>query len=99
VNNMEIRQDIKKTVLASLRARINKYKKGIVNIDNQKRAIKEWQAEIDNKQKYTTSGMIQMAVYEDTNLALIKQAQEWLDKAEPIVKECEEAIEYIERNW
>jgi hypothetical protein len=94
-----IREDIKQTVLKSLRARINKYKKGFINIDFQKQAIEKWQKQIDDMVAYERDGMVATRVYPEVNKQLIKQAQEWLDKAEPIVKECEEAIEYIEKNW
>ena len=96
---MKMDQEIKEIVLRSLEVRKNRYlKTGIKTIPRVKQNIATWQREIDQNIQFTDDGMIRMTVYKDTNERLIKQEKEWLEKVEPIVAECEKAIEYIKKN-
>jgi predicted KAP-like P-loop ATPase len=93
-------KEIKDIVLKSLEVRKNRYlKTGIKTIPRVKNNIDTWQREIDQNIQFTDDGMIRMAVYKDTNEKLIKQEKEWLAKVEPIVADCEKAIEYIKKNY
>jgi predicted KAP-like P-loop ATPase len=93
-------KEIYDIVLKSLEVRKNRYlKTGIKTIPRVKENIATWQREIDQNIQYTDNGMIRMAVYKDTNEKLIKQEKEWLAKVEPIVADCEKAIEYIKKNY
>ena len=93
-------KEIKDIILKSLEVRKNRFMKtGFKTIPLVKKNIAEWQREIDQNIQYTDNGMIRMAVYKDTNEKLIKQDTEWLAKVEPIVADCEKAIEYIKKNY
>jgi len=93
-------KEMKAIILKSLEVRKNRYlKTGIKNIPLVKKNIAEWQREIDQNIPYVDDGMIRMTVYKDTNERLIKQETEWLAKVEPIVADCEKAIEYIKKNY
>ena len=93
-------KEIYDIVLKSLEVRKNRYlKTGIKTIPLVKKNIATWQREIDQNIQYVDDGMIRMTVYKDTNERLIKQETEWLEKVEPIVADCEKAIEYIKKNY
>ncbi|HMG14980.1 MAG TPA: hypothetical protein VK590_06015 [Saprospiraceae bacterium] len=93
-------KEMKAIISKSLEVRKNRYlKTGIKNIPLVKKNIAEWQREIDQNIPYVDDGMIRMTVYKDTNERLIKQETEWLAKVEPIVADCEKAIEYIKKNY
>ena len=93
-------KEMKAIILKSLEVRKNRYlKTGIKTIPLVKKNIATWQKEIDQNIQYVDDGMIRMTVYKDTNERLIKQETEWLAKVEPIVADCEKAIEYIKKNY
>jgi len=92
-------EQVKAFVIKSLELRKAKYTEWkFHNIPMAKKNIAEWQKEIDTNQEYSGGGMMRMKVYKDTNEKLIKQEKEWLTKAEKIVQECDEAIEYVLKN-
>lgn len=93
-------KEIKNIILKSLEVRKDRYlKTGIKTIPRVKHNISTWQREIDQNIQYVDDGMFRMTVYKDVNESLIKQENEWLAKVEPIVTDCEKAIEYIKKNY
>lgn len=93
-------KEIYDIVLKSLEVRKNRLMKtGIRTIPLVKKNIATWQREIDQNIQYVDDGMIRTTVYKDVNENLIKQGKEWLAKVEPIVADCEKAIEYIKKNY
>jgi len=93
-------KEIKDIILKSLEVRKNRFMKtGFRTIPLAKKNIADWQREIDQNVQFVDDGMIRMTVYKDTNEKLIKETKEWLDKVEPIVADCEKAIEYMKKNF
>lgn len=92
----QVKKEVHEFILKSLELRKSRLTGGkLHNIPQAKRNIADWQRELDQNVEFSGSGMIRTKVYKDTNEKLISQEKAWLEKAEKVVEECDQAITYI----